>query len=137
MFSSKYIGKRQNLFFCCLNRCFIAITKYLPQEVGGEEVDAERDADVPVAGGVAGVVAVACQGGEGELVADVEFAVERRVGEGFAVVRTALGVAENLLVGQEAVEAETGRDVVVVAVDGHDAGGYEAVGAEGGVKAVV
>ena len=82
--------------------------QYLPQEVGGEEVDAERDADVPVAGGVAGVVAVA-----------------------------ALGVAENLLVGQEAVEAEPGRDVVVVAVDWHDAGGYEAVGAEGGVEAVV
>ena len=111
--------------------------QYLPQEVGGEEVDAERDADVPVAGGVAGVVAVAGEGGEGELVADVELAVERGVGEGFAVVGAAVGVAEDFFVGQEAVEAQAGRDDVVVAVDGDDAGGDEAVGSEGGVEAVV
>ena len=101
------------------------------------EVDAEGEADVPVTGRKRSVVSVGREGCEREFVGDGGLTVEFGMGEPAAVFGCAEVGIENFPQGHERRAKEPGRQIVAEAIDGHDAGGNETVGAESGIESVV
>lgn len=104
------------------------------QEFGAEQQHAERNAEVPVVGGVAVFVDVHADGAERQLVDQGEFAqVVERLHE-FAVIGLVVFVALDLEEGHECVEFGAQIEVADDFPDGHDACGYVLVGPEGFVE---